>query len=455
MSIVFLSAALAASPARPPLSAEKPPEGAKKRSAAVFALGYEGQDLPRESLGEASRAIRKVFADFGRFKVVGMRQRLSPAGADELAEAIAAAKKAGRGSDASRRFDGTTLSSAEFDRVLAASLVAIPSVSKLESFYDEAKGRWETDIAMRVLLVDPASGDSRPELVEVRSSGYDGSDRDSSATEAGEGIPMRLQSELRKRDAFRAGARVLSVSGEELELGTGMDSGVKKGDEYAVLANPSDSTGAEEGCELALLVIERAGAESSTARVLYSRVELDAAARLEEIPRVGVDVEPYLHIIYGREMGLVPAGKGSVGASAVTGLRVLASRGFYGLRPYGAAQVPAGGVRGYGSAFVFPVDLVLGAEYRKVSGRLSIAPCAGLGAGFVYASETIRGGSADSSNARIPHIGGQAYLDLAILASRDVRLFADLGGEYWFSTVDELYTDYGGVGFGAGVSIKL
>lgn len=440
--ILLVGAALAAFPA-----AESGPEGraapGARGSIAVFALGCRSKDMPADVLGAASRAIRKVFASLGGFDAFGLRQRFSPAGAEELSDALTEARSAGSSFLPPRAFDGIAISRDAFDRLLGATFVAVPFVSRIESFYDEAQARWETEVEARVLLLAPWAS---PSLVEFGSAGYDASDREASSSAAAEGLARSLLRELLKREPFRSGARILAVSGAEVEIGVGRISGARKGDEYAAIS---------DGREAGLMEIASVGPEASLARIIYSSAEIAEGTPIEEIPRIGVDVETYLHFVCGRRMSIVPSGRDSGGPSATLGLRVQIARGFRGLRPFGAVQVPWGGVIGYGSAFTFPVDLALGAEYRASRGRISIAPCAGLGAGWVYASETIRGGRSSSSEARPHHLGGMAYFDLAYLASRDVRLFAALGGEYWFSTVGDLYTDYGGVGLGAGVSIKL
>jgi hypothetical protein len=352
-------------------------DGTEREGIAVFSLECSDLDVPPEAIGRADRAIRGIFSGLGRYRVIGMAQSLTAEEASALAEEITEARR-GPGADRSpRRFGEAEFTEAEFGRLVKASLAAVPLMSALESSFDEAEARWETEVKAELLLFDLDSGGGALGLVEVEVSGFDEADRELSICRAIEALPLLLQS----------------------ELGEG--------------------------------------------------------ARLVELPRLGVDLEPYLRVLVGRPPDLAIDPRAELGASVLAGLRVPVARGFHGLRPYAAVQVPAAGVRGYGPAFVFPLDLLIGAEYRLGAGRFSLVPYCGAGIGFVYASETIRGGSADSSKSVAPHLGGQAYLHLALLASRDVRLFVELGGEYWKSTIADLYTDYGGVGLGAGVSIKL
>jgi hypothetical protein len=452
-------AAFAAGPALPRLTAEGSGRGAE--SAVVLALGLSGEELPLEALGRADRAIRQVIADRGRYRVFELPQRLSQAEAEDLYQALVEARREG-GPVHERRIGAASFTKTQFGRLLGASLVAIPLLSRLDSFYDDADGRWESDIEVSVMVIDPSSDGSAPTLVAEESLGYDEDDRDLSIAAALEDVPRLLSLKLREAGAFRGGARILASSEGKVELGVGRAGGARKGGEYALLPVDAEEPAAGE-TPLGLVEIGKVGPGTSEGRVVYSNSNIAEGASLEEVPRLGFDAEPYLRLIWGIASGgaggdapdLAQDPREGGGASAIVGLRLPVSRGFHGLRPYAAVQVPAGGVRGYGSAFLFPVDLLLGAEYRASWGRLSLVPYCGAGVGFVYASETIYAESTNSSDSVMPYLGGQAYVHLAFLASRDIRLFVELGGEYWISTVSDLYTDYGGVGFGAGVAIKL
>jgi hypothetical protein len=441
-------AVLAAALAPPTLSAaEAGPD--PRETIAAFALGCPEGSLPLPALGRADRELRRAFAELGPGKALAMPQRLSIARADELVDELVDAKDAGAEDRVGASGIGA-ISEADFRRLLAASIVAVPVLGLLDTAYDEETGSFETRLEVDALVFDLRSSPPTRRSVRVASVGYDGTDPDRSAAAALEPIPRLLRLELSALPAFRRGARVLAVSDGAIELELGP--GARKGDEYA---SPRDGQSPGDSSSGSLVAIERVGSDASVGKVLYSGTQLREGASLERVPRLGVDLEPFLHVVLGRAPALAFEEAEGIGAGAVAGIRLSVSRGFLGFRPYAAVQVPAAGVRGYGSAFLFPVDLLVGAEYRAMAGRLSVAPYCGAGLGFVYASETIYAGSESSSDAVVPHIGGHAYLHAAYLASRDIRLFAELGGEYWMSTAAELYADYGGFGFGAGVSIKL
>lgn len=162
--------------------------------------------------------------------------------------------------------------------------------------------------------------------------------------------------------------------------------------------------------------------------------------QLREIPRMGVDAEPFLHVLLGAERTIVP------------GIRLAASRGFYGARPYAAVQVPLGQIWNAFTVFVVPVSVVIGGEYEAHMGRLTATPYAGVGASYLYVSEAITGLS-DETNL-FPHIGAQAYVNLSYLVTRNMRIYADVGGEYWLA-IHSFFSNYYGLGAGAGVAFKL
>jgi|GEM_PF-268125 len=435
----------------PSFAAEREGRGLEK--VAVLSLAGLGGGVPPEAVGKADRAIRRIFSDVGRLEVLGVQKRLSRPEAEDLAAELAASRRPGSAADPGS-FGAGAFSEAELADLRGASLLAVPIVTSIETDFIEDSSTWETYLAAEMTIFDLRSPEGSAATVAVESRGYDDGDPEAATTDALGSLPGLLRYELGKAGVLRPGARAAAVTEKDLVLEIGAVSGARPGDEYELLAAAPGPSGAE--AESACLVaVANAGPETSRCKILYSDGSGLDGARFAEVPRLGVDFEPYLRLLLGRAPDLARSKRGDAGASAVAGMRLPISRGFYGLRPYAAAQVPAGGVRGCGSAFVFPLDLLVGAEYRAERGRLTLVPYGGVGAGFVYASETIRGDGGSSSESPIPHFGGQAYLHLAFLASRDIRLFVEVGGEYWFSAFPDLYTDYGGVGIGAGVSIKL
>jgi hypothetical protein len=434
--------------------AAEAPTVSEKKDVAIFALGYYGWAIPLETLGSIDQEIQKVFVDLGRFNIIGVTQRLSSGGVDAFIDTLKKAKEANFVVPDKYQFGEATLTEAEFNKLLGAFIVAVPVVSEFNSFYNKKKGQWETDIKTNVTFIDVGAGGTVLGISEVNSSGTDKANQNRSISSAIEGIPMQLQFEVRKVPAFQINTRVLTVSGSEIKLQLGQNMGIKKGDEYSVIVGGTVE-GFKDTREAGLVAIKDVGAEVSTGQVLYSSVKLSKDVQLQEIPRLGVDIEPFLHIVNGAKLDLPIDPKGDTGSNVIAGLRIPLSRGFYGVRPFGEVQIPLNGIRQYLSISIVPIDVLFGAEYRLNLGRLSLTPYGAVGGSYIYVSEAFSGTSGDTKDTYIPHIGAQGYLNAAYLITRDMRIFADVGGEYWLSLATGLYTNYGGIGFGAGVSFKL
>ena len=425
----------------------------EKKDVAIFALGYYGWAIPLETLGSIDIEIQKVFVDLGRFNIMGYAERLSSGGLQQFIDTLKKAKQANFVMPEKFQFGEAVLTEAEFNKLVGAFIIATPIVSEFNSRYDNSKNEWETDIKTNVTFIDVGAGGSVLGIAEVKTSGSDKSNQNKSISNAIEAIPMQLQYEVRKVPAFQIDTRVLAVSKGEIKLQLGQNMGIKKGDEYSIIVSDTVE-GYQNTSEKGLVAIKDVGSEVSTGQVLYSSIKLTKDVQLHEIPRLGIDAEPFLHIVNGTKLTTFDQAD-ATGSNIIAGLRVPLSRGFYGVRPFGEIQVPVNGVRSFLTAFMIPIDVVFGAEYRLNLGRLSVTPYGGVGASYIYVSEAISSTSGDTKDTYIPHIGAQGYLNLAYLITRDMRVFADVGGEYWLSLASGLYSNYGGYGFGAGMSFKL
>jgi hypothetical protein len=422
------------------LSAEAPTVSEKK-DVAIFALGYYGWNIPLETLGSIDQEIQKVFVDLGRFNIIGVSQRLSSGGLDSFIATLKKAKEANFVVPEKYQFGEATLTEAEFNKLLGAFIVAVPVVSEFNSEYDYGKNQWRSDIKTHVTFIDVSSGGTVIGVAEVQSSGSDKSSQARSISSAIDAIPMQLQFEIRKVEAFQISTRVLAVSGGEIKLQLGKNMGLKKGDEYSIVTSESVE-GFKNESEEGLVQIKDVGSEVSTGRVVYSGIKLTKDVQLKEIPRLGTDAEPYFHYLFG------------IGANAaMPGFRAVLSRGYYDFRPYAGVQVPVSEVSSYwGLLSVIPVNVVLGGEYNLYLGRLTLTPSGGLGASYARVVTPI---SSSDQEDWLSHLGAQAYLRASFLVSRDLRIFVEGGAEYWLSMDPYFFNNYGGLGLGAGVAIKL
>ncbi|MCX7023585.1 MAG: hypothetical protein NT080_03075 [Spirochaetes bacterium] len=434
------------------IGAAAQPKVSEKQEVAIFALGYTGWNIPYEALGTIDIKIQKVFVDLGRFTVIGMTQRFASPDVGQFIDTLRKAKEASFVIPEKYQFGEAILTEAEFQRLTGAFVIAVPVVTNFATGYNGKSFTWETSVKTAVSFIDASAG-TLIGIAEMDTSGSDKQSQNQSIMNAIDGIPMQLQYEIRKIPQFQINTRVLTASGGEIKLQLGANMGIRKGDEYSVISGGMVE-GFKDEREVGLIVIKDVGAEVSTGQVLYSGVKMSKDVALREIARLGIDTEPFFHAVIGERLDvpLDPDGEGTL--NSLVGFRGIASRGFYGVRPYAAFEVPLNGMRNYFTAFMVPINVLVGAEYRMNLGRLSVTPYAGVGASYIYVTELVTGYSADTSDTYLFHVGAQAFLNLSFLVTRDVRIFVEGGAEGWLSLSD-LFTNYGGIGGGAGVSIKF
>jgi hypothetical protein len=429
-----------------PLAAQAPTVSEKK-DVAIFALGYYGWAIPLETLGSIDQEIQKVFVDLGRFNIIGYAERLSSGGLQQFIDTLKKAKEANFVMPEKFQFGEATLTEAEFNKLVGAFIIATPIVTEFNSRYDNDKSAWETDIKTDVTFIDVGGGGSVLGIAEVKSSGSDKSNQNTSISNAINGIPMQLQFEIRKIEAFQINTRVLTASGSEIKLQLGRNMGIKKGDEYSIMVSETVE-GFKNDTEKGLVQIKDVGSEVSTGRVVYSSIKLSKDVQLKEIPRLGVDAEVYFHAM--------------TDGTDTVGIRAALSRGFYGFRPYGAVQIPLSQVNDYNDpnnvadylGTILPVNVVVGGEYNLYVRRFTLTPYAGIGIGYVHVV-SLPGTSTTSQTDWFSHIGGEAYLRASFLFTRELSVFAEAGFEYWASVDSSFFNSYGGASFGAGASYKL
>ncbi len=421
--------------------AAQAPTVSEKKDVAIFALGYYGWAIPLEALGNIDIEIQKVFVDLGRFNILGYSERLSSGGLQQFIATLKKAKEANFVMPEKFQFGEATLTEAEFNKLVGAFIIATPIVSEFNSRYNSDKSEWETDIKTNVTFIDVGAGGSVLGIAEVKSSGSDKDNQNKSISSAISGIPMQLQYEVRKIEAFQISTRVLAATGSEIKLQLGRNMGIKKGDEYSVIVSESVE-GFKNDSEKGLIQIKDVGSEVSTGRVVYSSIKMTKDVQLHEIPRLGIDAEAYVHYL---AVAAAP--------TVLPGLKATLSRGFYGFRPYGAVQIPVSEVSTYFGFFsVIPVNFIAGGELNLYMGRLTLTPYGGVGASYARVLTPVN--SKDKTD-WLSHIGGQAYVRASFLFTRDLSVFAEAGADYWLSMDSFFFNNYGGLGFGAGASYKL
>jgi hypothetical protein len=420
------------------------PVVSEKQDVAIFSLGYYGWNIPFQTLGTIDIEIQKVFADLGRFNIVGVTHRLSSGGLDQFITTIKQAKQKNFIMPEKVQFGEAFLTEAEFNRIVGAFIVVAPVVTEFNSYYDSKNQQYQTTIKTGVTFIDVSSGGVVIAIKTISSSGTDKTNQAKSISSAISSIPGALEFEIRSIPAFQISTRVLSVSGAQIKIQLGANMGIRKGDEYSIIQKRSVE-GFDDSREAGLVVIKDVGQEVSTGQVLYSSMKLGRDTQLKEIPRMGADFDLYIHSLGGSEPTLLP------------GFKITGSRGFYAIRPYLAMQIPIGHMSNflyYSSTYleIMPFGVLLGAEYVMNMGRLSLTPFAAIGASYIHVETSLLNYETDF----LSHVGGQAGARVSYLLNRNMRVFADLGLEQWIA-INDFWgnTSYGGLMMGAGVAFKL
>jgi hypothetical protein len=435
---MLVALAVAAAGAQTAAGSAQAPTVSEKRDIAVFALGYYGWNIPLEALGSIDAEIQKVFVDLGRFNIIGVTQRMSSGGLQDFIGAVKKVKSENLTIPEKYQFGEAIFTEAEFNRLLGAFVVAVPVVSSFISEWNYQSGQWTADIKTNVTFIDVSSGGSVLGVAQVATTGRDNGSQLAAVEGAIEAIPVQLQFEIRKITAFQINTRILATSGGEVRIQLGADMGLKKGDEYSVI-RATMLQGLRDEREVGLVLIKDVGPQISTGVVLYGGAEITADAQLREVPRLGVDVEPFFSYLSGP-------------VHVMPGMRFVPSRGFYGFRPYATVEIPIGVQTNIYGIAVLPVNVVVGGQYDLHLGRLTFSPCAGVGLSYIYGVEGLT--SSNSSSNYLSHLGVQALFQISWLNSRDMRIYIEGGGEYWAS-ISSFFDPYYGLSAGVGLAWKL
>ena len=419
----------------------------QKQDIAIFSLGYYGWNIPSQALGSIDGEIQKVFSDLGRFTILGVTQRFSSSDINSFIDSVRRSKQSDFVMPEKFQFGESFLTEGEFNRLTGAFIVVVPVVGEFNSYYDYKNLTYRTSIKTNISFIDMEAGGSLLAIKTIETSGSHDKNQFESVQSAISSIPPQLQFAVRSIPQFQISTRILSASGSTVRLQMGTDMGIQKGDEYAIIET-AKIEGFDDSRESGLIVIKEVSREVSTGQVLYKSIPLGKDTQLREIPRLGTEMDLYIHSI----------GDPSAGSS-VPGFRATLSRGFYAFRPFMAAQIPVTLINGFlvfglVPVEIFPVNALIGAEFLINMGRLSLAPSAAFGLSYFSIITPITSSDTDF----LSHVGIQAALRIAYLFGRNSRAFVDLGYENWIAVAGEAAfgnRGYSGTMIGAGITFKL
>ncbi len=415
----------------------------KKKDIAIFALGYYGWDIPLETLGTIDIDIQRVFIDLGRFTIFGMEKRFSSASVAEFINVLKKTKEDNFVLPEKYQFGEAFLTEAEFQKLIGAFIIAMPVVTSYNSQYVDGK-EWKTDLKTNVSFINVEDG-TLIGIANVETSGSSRETQYKSVKSAIDGIPMQLQFEIRKVPAFQLTTRVLASSAGTVDIQLGSDMGIKKGDEYSVIVSDTVE-GITDEREVGLLMIKDVGNARSKAITLFSGIPVVKDVQLREIPRLGLNFEPYLNYMYYLEPSTLEG-------ALLLGAKIEMVRGFYNLKPYGAIQA----VLDANKAFQFAA--ILGGQYSLYLGRLELSGRAGVAGGANIITRIIEEiAKTNSDDPWFTHYGISAGVSVSFLVNRNLKIFVDGQFDYMVGiageSLGEMFASYGGPSAGIGVSFK-
>ena len=423
----------------------------EKKDIAVFRLSYYRWDIPNAVLGGIDEEIRAVFINIGRFNVIGMTQRLEPGELNEFIDRIKRYKEERVDIPEEVQMGREFFTQADFDRLVGSFIVVVPSVASY-ILVREKDGTYSCKLKTSFTFLNVEEGTAFAQAF-VDTEGSE-SDPDSAVREALDAIAPRLTFEIRKISAFQLRTGVLEVGRGEVILELGRDMGIKLGDEFLLMTSRVLESGRTYSTDFGLVVVKEVSDEVSVGRIIYSRPRPEVGDQLQEVPRLGMDILPYLHVAFGLLQ--------DEETTALVGARFVASRGFYSFRPFAGLEVPLRA----NVLLAIPMNLYLGGEYNLYLGRLQLVPFAAVGVGGAYLWYLKYADVAEEDRFAFTHVGGKVGLGLNYLFGDRYRFTVNAGYLHWFSLIpDRLFgtsigeaigfPSYDGAYLGVGLSIKL
>lgn len=413
----------------------------EKKEVAIFSLGYHGYSIPKETLGTIDVDIQRVFLDLGRFTIFGMEKRFSTKDVDQFITILKKTKEANFVLPEKYQFGEAFLTEADFNKLIGAFIIAVPVVTSFNSQFVDGK-EWRTDIKTNVSFINVADG-TLMGIADVETQGSSRETQYKSIKEAIDGIPMQLQFEIRSIPAFQNMTRVLAAGAGGVDIQLGKDMGIKKGDEYAIVAI-DELEGIKDEREVGLIMIKEAGTARSKGIVLYSKVPVVKDLQLREIPRLGFDLTGYLHSYSYFDQYM--------GSSLVVGGRAEMTRGFFGLRPFAALQAVVD------FDMLVPINAIIGGQYSLYLRRLELGGRLGVGGSSNVLVRILRNEFSTTDDEWFTHYGASAGAYISYLLTRDLKIVIEAQADYMLGLLDGLgygFDSYGGFQIGVGASFKM
>jgi hypothetical protein len=413
-------------------------EISQKKDVAIFNLSYTDWSIPSGALGMVDQKIQNVVVNLGRFNIIGLSYRLKAQDIQQFIDKVKELKQENVEIPEEVRLGEETFTEQDMEKLVGSFIVVIPVMSYYELIQeDDGDYKAEIQTSFTFIKVDTAQTFAS---FQIDTTGYGDSGREA-VKESVDAIPMQLQFELRSIPEFQLKTGIIDVVGRTYVLEFGRNMGVRRGDEYAIIKTRILPSGRKMQDEAGLLTVKNVGQEVSEAAARYSEDKPAVGDQLREIPRLGFESAFYFHgmnNIIDDTSVLFP------------GLRAIAARGFYSVRPYVGVELPiGGGMEDRIWKLWIPVITYAGAEMNWFIGRLHITPAAAAAYGQLVPIFW------DQEDYWPSHVGGIAHLNVSYLVSRDVKIFVEGGGRAYFSINPIMTENLIGPYVGAGLTLKF
>jgi hypothetical protein len=423
-------------------------EVSEKTDISVFDLSFYSFRIPKSALANIDSTIRSVFVNMGRFRVIQVAKSFDdPGDLKSFIDQIKSIKEKKVEIPEEVSYGRMTFSEDDFNKLISSFIVIMP---ELLSFSSEEKYNkkgnfegYEVNFKTSYSVLDA----STMEVVGQPTIESNGTDKDSSAKaleDAIRSMASMLTFELKKIPIFTIKSGVVEAKGGKITLKQGKNMGILPGFEFELIRTDILKSGDKKEYSDGLVIVSDVYEEVSDAVVIYG--EPQESDQLKEVPRMGGEITAYYHGIFNFDTG---------GIYSLAGIKATLTLGLFSVHPIAGIEFPFFDVYGVGG-FVFffgiPINAYAGAEFPFYFGRVQVSPTATVNFGGIYLYK-----ETDSGQQFLPtHVGFSAYANIALLVTRDAKIYADAGYTFMATPFDVTsIISYGGPLFGGGVLIKL
>jgi hypothetical protein len=402
--------------------------------------GAEDPEVDRrfqQALGTIDSDIRRVFVNLGRFNVIGLPQRLSDNDVAAFIDSIRRVNEENIQIPEGVRLGQVAFTQADFNRLVGAFYVVIPSVTQYSQERNDA-GNWVTRITTNFTIIDVENYRTLAAFA-IETSGTNQNPNDSMRSAVGS-IPGQLDFQIRSIRAFQIRTGIIEILGPDIYLEFGRNMGIRLGEEFRIYRF-TERAGRQTEVPIGLLLVREVAEDYSVAIIRYSQDRLVVGDQVGEIPRAGLVFEPYFKYMFYEftESGNVPTG--------MFGVRGTLGRGFFGVRPTFGFNVMFGEeISDISSISTGYFNFYGGAEFNSYLGRLR--PNLNVGIGGTFSTQFD-----EDVDPEVPFFHLHTNGRVGILLSDSVELVLEVGAMLNIAINNTLNT-FGGFTGGIGFTFR-